>query len=91
MAFNAQCSHWWPELFSFLNSHAYTLQIAQKSTVLSIFNFVHEELNLTRHGRPVQPVKINMIQAVDVSRDVAVTVYDHTAEYVQSVHRGVVT
>jgi len=44
-----------------------------------------------RHGCPVQSVKINMIQAVDMSRDVAVMVYDQIPKYIQSVHRGVVT
>jgi hypothetical protein len=63
------------------------------STVLSIVHFVHEELNLMRNGHPVQPVKINMIQAVDtrMSRDVAVIVYDQIPKYVQNVDRGVVT
>ena len=46
-----------------------------------------------RNGHPVQPVKINMIQAVDtrMSRDVAVIVYDQIPKYVQNVDRGVVT
>jgi hypothetical protein len=48
-------------------------------------------LNLTRHGHPVQPLKINTIQEVDMSRDVAVMVHDQLAKYVQNVHRGVVT
>lgn len=74
----------------FFNAHAYTLQIAQKSTFLSIVHFVHEELNLMWHGHPVQPVKINMIQAMDISRDVAVMVYDQIPKYAQNVHRGVV-
>jgi hypothetical protein len=64
--------------------------IAQKSPVLSIVLFVHEELNLMLYGRPVQLVKI-MIQAVGMSRDVAVLVYYQIPKYVHNVHRGVVT
>jgi hypothetical protein len=36
-----------------------------------------------QHWRPVQLVKINMIQAVDISRDVAVMVYDQIPKCAQ--------
>jgi hypothetical protein len=55
------------------------------------FLFVHKELNLTGHRHPVQPIKVNIIQTVEISRDVSLMLCDKIAKYVQNVHRGVVT